>query len=235
MNDTDDSANLSIHIHINGFQLGGNTPLSAFHDSQGIVDWSKIIDCHQKKSFHRSTKDIVGIFKCRLGVPNKPTLRDRFTLRSLTNTLSSTVDTVRLGLDKNEEKSAIDSLGSPIILGLFTGSMDAVNLMVQDMGFYHVPSTSHLSSFLFPSNSDPLGYPLRSCKIKIINLAPLVQDNLEIDYGNDEVKDEQEGLLLRDQQKVWIGIHNQIFNSIAKGRQKVRKPALEEKLDSISI
>jgi hypothetical protein len=209
MNDTDDLATLSIHIHINGFQLGGNTPLSAFHDSQGIVDWSKIIDCHQKKSFHQGTKDIVGIFKCRLGVPNKPTLRDRFTLRSLTNTLSSTVGTVRLGLDKNEEKSAIDSLGTPIILGLFTGSMDAVNLMVQDMGFYHVPSTNHLLFFFHQ-----------------------IQIRWGILY---EVVDEQEELLLRDEQKVWIGIHNQIFNSIAKGRQKVRKAALEEKLDSISI
>lgn len=214
-NDGGSSLRQSLQIHITGFKLSSNTASTAFHDSEGNVDWSKIMDCHAAKQKKRDLEDIVGILKCRQGVPLNPTLRDRHMLRSFTDLCTSSLR--NLGNRGLEDVPDFYSLGFPFLLGLFTASFDSHNLLVQDMGFFHVPSPHSLPVISSsPANSNPFGRPLKSCKVKILNIAPLVEQSVELVYP--PVDDVEEKELLQDQRRLWIRLHNHIWNDIAAAR-----------------
>lgn len=163
---------------------------------------------------------IVGIFKCRQGLPLKPTMKDRVTLRSWSN-----LNTATTSISSNHALESIATLETPFILGLFTSNYDGSSLLIQDMGFFHVPSLT-----------DPIYTPLKSCKIKILNIGPLVEHSVELVYpqgSRDAVYEKEERELLQDQRRVWIKLHNKIWSDVASAKPK--RSALESKLDSISL
>lgn len=217
MNDRDEVQNHDIHIHITGFKAAA--PQLALHDSQGIIDWSKVLACNGSKE---EVERIVGLFKCRSGVPLKPTLRDRITTRSFTNTIMS-LPISRFGLDSETEGQMTSKLGFPIVMGLFTASLGATNLLIQDFGFYHVGGSLASSPSSIPrpvSSSNPLGGPLHSCRVKIINLAPLVPESVELVQDDSQaLMDDEEAAVLQQQRYSWIALHNLLYKQINSARQ----------------
>ena len=211
----------------------------ALHDSQGIIDWSSVLSCHGNKE-KGSLDSIVGLFKCRAGVPLKPTLRDRFTTRSFTSSIMSCVPTRRFGLGGGgqDETHITNTLGFPIVMGLFTASLDANNLLVQDSGFYHVPASAPRSptSSPSPSSISLLGSPLRSCRVKIINLAPLVQQSKEL-LQDEQGQDPDQELVLHQQQDTWIALHNLLYKQINSARNLSTQTtqSLDKRVDELNL
>ncbi|KAJ3306432.1 hypothetical protein HDV03_005042 [Kappamyces sp. JEL0829] len=90
---------------------------------------------------------ILGLFSARLGLPLKPTLRDKALIASFCD--RSTV---------------------PLVLGIFHILQDQSHLFVQDFGFYTHPRLASPGT----DATDGDDWQPALCKVKILNLAPIV-------------------------------------------------------------
>ena len=168
-------------IHITHFKLFTNIDISKLFTSTSSDNISSI----------------VGLLKFRLGVPLKPSLQDRTLFRAFVKQMH-----------KSSRTNTTSTVVNPYVLGIVCASQEQNHLLIQDIGFYHVPSYASFDACALSK-----GGPLTGCKVSILNLHPLVPPSRDLIYPNDTSADyAADHSMTEISKKQWLETYNQLIH-----------------------